>query len=470
MTSAEDWWPRAIRTARVTLAYDAASRLIREEQNGAVLTYDYDLEGQRLARRLVPDQGGKVQTVEAGARFGTEQGFQPTDEAEGRSSLVEYEYDADGWLTGIRAAGEEISYKRDRAGRLIERELPNGLVETYRYDPSGRLAGQVVVPRLAGAEIVRRSYQWDAIANLTEVNDTRRGSRRYHYDAVERLNRVERVAVGHGAADGGLQRRSGFQGSELPPERRLWLGSDADLSGGHDGSQPEVEEFQYDGDGNLLERKRTRGPTRSFVYGRGDRLERADSTQLIYDDSGNLVEKRRPDGSSISYEYDVDNQLSAVTLSQGERIEFSYDALGRRRCKRTREGEVAFLWDGDVLLGEQHTDKNREQIKDRFEYLHTPGSFLPSARVRWKPDGSLESHAYHVDYLGTPRELTDSAGRVVWEADYDEYGTTEIRKAEVPQSIRFQGQYEDSETGLNYNYYRYYDPESGRYITRIPSD
>ncbi|MGP1463711.1 RHS repeat-associated core domain-containing protein [Tannerella sp.] len=34
--------------------------------------------------------------------------------------------------------------------------------------------------------------------------------------------------------------------------------------------------------------------------------------------------------------------------------------------------------------------------------------------------------------------------------------------------LRYQGQYEDSETGLYYNRFRYYSPETGAYISQDP--
>ena len=41
-------------------------------------------------------------------------------------------------------------------------------------------------------------------------------------------------------------------------------------------------------------------------------------------------------------------------------------------------------------------------------------------------------------------------------------------EGEIKQPLRFQGQYEDGETGLFYNRYRYYDPDVARYVTQDP--
>jgi RHS repeat-associated protein len=63
----------------------------------------------------------------------------------------------------------------------------------------------------------------------------------------------------------------------------------------------------------------------------------------------------------------------------------------------------------------------------------------------------------------------NETGKVVWAARYKAWGRVlRYDKREVEQPLRFQGQYEDSETGLFYNRHRYYDPDQARYITQDP--
>ncbi|WP_279608079.1 RHS repeat domain-containing protein [Burkholderia pyrrocinia] len=81
---------------------------------------------------------------------------------------------------------------------------------------------------------------------------------------------------------------------------------------------------------------------------------------------------------------------------------------------------------------------------------------------------------YQNDHLGTPQELVDDAGKVVWLGRYRAWGgekrvwreTAERNEATNP--IRFPGQYHDEETGLHHNRHRYYDPSSGRFISKDP--
>ena len=74
----------------------------------------------------------------------------------------------------------------------------------------------------------------------------------------------------------------------------------------------------------------------------------------------------------------------------------------------------------------------------------------------------------HADHLGAPQALTDETGTVVWAADYDPFGNVSLPVSAVTNNIRFPGQYYDAETGLHYNYFRDYDPTTGRYIQSDP--
>ncbi|RHD05856.1 hypothetical protein DW654_00590 [Roseburia inulinivorans] len=75
------------------------------------------------------------------------------------------------------------------------------------------------------------------------------------------------------------------------------------------------------------------------------------------------------------------------------------------------------------------------------------------------------------DYLGTPVEAYDEEGKKVWERNLDIYGRVKTEEALGEKNLipfRFQGQYEDEETGLYYNRFRYYSPEEGCYTQQDP--
>ena len=70
---------------------------------------------------------------------------------------------------------------------------------------------------------------------------------------------------------------------------------------------------------------------------------------------------------------------------------------------------------------------------------------------------------------GTPTQVCDSRGELVWEMLLDVYGgVMECRGDRTLVPFRYQGQYEDVETGLYYNRFRYYSPQMGMYISSDP--
>jgi len=85
-----------------------------------------------------------------------------------------------------------------------------------------------------------------------------------------------------------------------------------------------------------------------------------------------------------------------------------------------------------------------------------------------------EMYYVHNDHLGTPKRMTDQSGQIVWNSSQTPFGTTSVNEdvdgdgIDVTLNVRFPGQYYDSETGLHYNYYRDYDPSTGRYLQSDP--
>lgn len=80
----------------------------------------------------------------------------------------------------------------------------------------------------------------------------------------------------------------------------------------------------------------------------------------------------------------------------------------------------------------------------------------------------------HTDHLGTPVAMSDGAAVKVWSATHDPFGQATVDEdpdgngTAVTLNVRFPGQYYDQETGLHYNYFRYYDPSTGRYLISDP--
>jgi len=80
-----------------------------------------------------------------------------------------------------------------------------------------------------------------------------------------------------------------------------------------------------------------------------------------------------------------------------------------------------------------------------------------------------KQYYYHNDHLGTPYQLTDNTGFVVWSGQSSSFGETDLAVTNtIVNNLRFPGQYYDAESGLHYNFFRYYDPSIGCYITSDP--
>jgi RHS repeat-associated protein len=85
------------------------------------------------------------------------------------------------------------------------------------------------------------------------------------------------------------------------------------------------------------------------------------------------------------------------------------------------------------------------------------------------PKRDVRYYYFHTDPIGTPQEMTNAEGHVVWRAYYKAWGGLEALSPNlVEQNLRFQGQYHDRESGLYYNTFRYYDPAVGRFTTQDP--
>lgn len=173
--------------------------------------------------------------------------------------------------------------------------------------------------------------------------------------------------------------------------------------------------------------------------------------------------------------------LAGVRTPDGKTVTFGYDALGRRVSKTVGTTIHRFGWDGNTVLHEWDieesdrpklaTDETGREEYDGTEkhgnlvtWVYDGTSFTPVAKV-----AGGERYTIVHDYLGTPTQAYDSCGRLVWEMLLDVYGVVmESRGDRSLVPFRYQGQYEDTETGLYYNRFRYYSPRMGMYISSDP--
>ncbi|MEQ6358024.1 RHS repeat-associated core domain-containing protein [Lysinibacillus sp. M3] len=112
----------------------------------------------------------------------------------------------------------------------------------------------------------------------------------------------------------------------------------------------------------------------------------------------------------------------------------------------------------------EYSSENKSEIPDNLVTWVFNGGFVPSAKITSEGNYSIIS-----DYLGTPVEAYDEEGNKVWSAELDIFGRVkEFTDVEDFIPFRYQGQYEDVETGLYYNRFRYYSPVEGIYTQVDP--
>ncbi|MBS1749785.1 MAG: HNH endonuclease, partial [Bacteroidetes bacterium] len=97
-------------------------------------------------------------------------------------------------------------------------------------------------------------------------------------------------------------------------------------------------------------------------------------------------------------------------------------------------------------------------------WLFDTDSFAPTAKIK-----NGKTYSIVTDHLGTPGQMYKDDGGLFWEAELDSYGKVRVERGEAGSCpFRYQGQYEDVETGLYYNRFRYYSAEEGMYVSQDP--
>jgi RHS repeat-associated protein len=216
----------------------------------------------------------------------------------------------------------------------------------------------------------------------------------------------------------------------------------------------------------------------------GTLLTRAGKVRNVYDALGRITLRqrtrlsRKPD--TWHYEWDVEDRLTSVVTPDGTRWNYTYDPLGRRTAKirMADDGEsvverVDFTWDGTTLC-EQTTTSAELPRPVTLTWDHEGRH--PIAQTERLLDAEIPQtvidarfYAIVTDLVGTPSELVDQHGRIAWRTRTTLWGTTTWAKDSTTYTpLRFPGQYYDAETGLHYNYFRHYDPETARYLTLDP--
>ncbi|MCO7227573.1 RHS repeat-associated core domain-containing protein, partial [Pleionea sp. CnH1-48] len=189
-----------------------------------------------------------------------------------------------------------------------------------------------------------------------------------------------------------------------------------------------------------------------YNYGHGDnKLTDFNNLSFSYDAAGNMRSK-----GGWLFEYNHAGRLASA-MNSNHLITYKYNANGLRTHKTANGVTTRYIYNQEGVLIAEVSEQG--DISKEYIYLNK----RPLAMLEYD-----DIYYYHNSHIGTPEILTDSQQFVVWQADYDLWGSATILVGDVENNLRFTGQYFDSETSLHYNWNRYYDPMLGRYITSDP--
>ncbi|MFD7499704.1 RHS repeat-associated core domain-containing protein [Streptomyces sp. NPDC059850] len=399
--------------AELTIQRDPLGRVLSETVNNRTTTYAYDAAGRRTERT-------------------TPSGLRST-----------WTHDAAGRPTTLDNGAGALSFTYDAAGRETERRLGDGVSLAQTWDQADRLTAQTVTG-VADNLLQHRSYAYRADGYLTEIRELTSGTRRFDLDPLGRVTAVH----AHG-----------------------W-----------------TETYAYDTAGNLTHATAPAHDTpgdRSFT---GTIIHRAGRTTYEHDAQGRLTRRTRKllngQTRTWTYTWNAEDRLVKATTPDGDHWHYTYDPLGRRISKHRLAEDGAptallhFTWE-DTRLAEQSTEDGAHTTWD-----YTPGTHRPLTQTHHhtptrQPGESLITkfaaetpthfHAIITDLVGTPTELVTPDGTLSWQHRTTLWGTPlPAPPGAIDCPLRFPGQYADPETGLHYNYFRHYDPETARYTTPDP--
>nr|WP_254413838.1 RHS repeat-associated core domain-containing protein [Vibrio furnissii] len=414
-------------------SYDALNRII-EASSGVAgespILYGYDeaTSPYGMGRLTSVDDGNGVR------RYGyTPEGWlaYETWETHGQSLTTQYQYDGAGLITKITyPSGREVSYTRDLAGDVIE-------VATTQAGTTTSLASQIErapfgpVTSMVRWNGISESRSLDLNYRVTGIDATRVHSLVYRYTPDSLISAIDdnlsssvNQSLGYDAV-GRITSAEGLYG---------------------------VLGYGYDATGNRTSIT-TDGLSQSYTINyMNNWLVKTGQTSRSYDANGNLTKQ-----GADTFTYDSQNRLVAATVA-GVTAAYTYNHLDQRVTK-TLNGQTRLLIYG--LAGNLIEELDAATGDVLAEYIWLDGTPLSFAQ-------SGQTYQVHVDHLGTPKALTDASGQVVWKASYSPFGKASITTQGPTFNLRFPGQYYDAETGLHYNWRRYYDPNTGRYITSDP--
>jgi RHS repeat-associated protein len=448
-------------TAGTTRTYDDAGNLkTSTDARGQTTTYTYDALNRVTAMAFTTGTGVTFQYDTGTNALGRLNKI--TDE----SGSTSWTYNAQGRVASkaqvVGTLNKSISYVYDAAGRVSSITYPSGKIIGYGYT-NNRVSSITV----NGAALISNiQYQPFGPAKSWTWSNGGLYSRSFDADG-----RVKTYSLGTSTKtitydDAG--RITGIADSLAPTSSQSFGYDNLDRLVSFTQSTTSLG-YSYDASGN---RTAYRAGTTNYPYtvaaasNKLTALSGPTAQTNVYDLAGNLTS----DGS-VTYTYNARGRLS--TAKKGTTTTtYLVNGLGQRAKKTVGSTVTLYHYDeGGKLLGEYNSAGTAQ-----YETIYLDDQ--PVAVI--KPGSTATTYkAYYVyaDHLNTPRLITDNAtgtaNKKAWQWDSDPFGASVPNEnpagaGTFTYNQRFPGQVYDKETGLHYNYFRDYNPATGRYVQSDP--
>jgi RHS repeat-associated protein len=463
--------------------YDALDRLIGVTPPlSALVDYTYDAHdnptsvtdpNDLVTHYASDDFGNRYQTVSPDTgtmAYSYDEAGNVTQQVDAKGTVITYTYDALNRLTAIQFpldSSQNIGYTYDATtvtygkGTLTGRTDTSGQY-TYHYDVQGNLAKE---EKIVSGVTYTTQFAYNRNNALTSIIYP--SGRVVTYARDSQTGRISGVSTTFNSMTTTLASSltyrpfGGLTGLIYGNGLSLVHGYDTQYRSSDITVNPVINHtYGYDANGNVTSIADGTPPLPPaletpgvYTYEEGSNVlaNIAGSSPIAFqaDENGNTTHE-----NSRIFSYDLLNRLTGVSDST---VQYVYNALNQRASKTAAGSTRIFHYDlSGHLIAE--TTSTGSTIA---EYVYLGDELLAMIR-----SGAV--YYYHNDHLGTPLVLTDASGNVAWKAEYTPFGKAEIAVNNVENPFRFPGQYYDSQTGLHYNYHRYYQPETGRYVTPDP--
>jgi RHS repeat-associated protein len=438
-----------------TYGYDNVGNLTSKiDRKNELITYTYD-QLNRLIQKSYPDTSTVNYTYDNDSRL-----TQVTDP----TGTYQFMFDNMGRLTGtstqyafLTSRTFTTGYGYDAASNRNGFTDPEGGSTTYSYDTLNRLQTLTPPTAISGGSF---GFGYDALSRRTSLTRPNGVNTSYGYDNLSRLLSVTH-ALGGTTLDGAVYTVDNA-GDRLtrtpqPSGAASAYGYDSiyELQSVTQGSST-TESYTYDPVGNRL----TSLGSASWSYNTSNELNSRPGVSYTYDSNGNTQTMVNSPGTT-TYAWDFENRLTSVVLpGSGGTVYFKYDPFGRRIEKISPTATSIFAYDGARLL---ETVNASGGVVAR--YAHGPNIDEPLAML-----GGSTTDYYEADGLGSITSLTDTTGALAETYTYDSFGNTVASSGTLRNYFQYTGREFDAETSLYFYRARYYDQNTGRFLSEDPDD